>query len=120
MTLPMLSQRRFLPSECDCIFSTWKCRLFAYAGQATIGWMPAARDRRSGMPAGVSIAGELCSLDHPAGHHATDGHEPRQVRKEAAISDADCVVVGHRSGWSRLFFRFVRQVFYHPSRHFRL
>ena len=32
-----------------------------------------------------------------AGHHATDGHEPRQVRKEAAISDADCVAVdpGH-------------------------
>ncbi len=27
-----------------------------------------------------------------AGHHATDGHEPRQVRKEAAISDAGCVV----------------------------
>ncbi len=32
-----------------------------------------------------------------AGHHATDGHEPRQIRKEAAISDADCVAVdpGH-------------------------
>jgi len=32
-----------------------------------------------------------------AGHHATDGHEPRQVRKEAAISGADCVAVdpGH-------------------------
>ena len=27
------------------------------------------------------------------GRHATDGHEPRQVRKEAAISDAVCVVV---------------------------
>ena len=26
------------------------------------------------------------------GHRATDGHEPRQVRKEAAISDAVCVV----------------------------
>ena len=26
------------------------------------------------------------------GHHATDGHEPRQIRKEAAISDAGCVV----------------------------
>ena len=25
------------------------------------------------------------------GHRATDGHEPRQVRKEAAISDAVCV-----------------------------
>ncbi len=31
------------------------------------------------------------SLD--AGRHATGGHEPRQIRKEAAISDADCVVV---------------------------
>jgi hypothetical protein len=30
---------------------------------------------------------------HPAGRHATDGHEPRQVRKEAAISDAGCVVL---------------------------
>ena len=29
---------------------------------------------------------------HPAGHRATDGHEPRQVRKEAAISDSGCVV----------------------------
>jgi hypothetical protein len=29
----------------------------------------------------------------PAGRHATDGHEPRQVRKEAAISDAGCVVL---------------------------
>ena len=37
-------------------------------------------------------------LDHPAGRHATDGHEPRQVRKEAAISDAGCVVVCYRSG----------------------
>lgn len=26
------------------------------------------------------------------GRRATDGHEPRQVRKEAAISDAVCVV----------------------------
>ena len=28
---------------------------------------------------------------HPAGRRATDDHEPRQVRKEAAISDAGCV-----------------------------
>ena len=28
----------------------------------------------------------------PAGLRATDGHEPRQVRKEAAISDTVCVV----------------------------
>ncbi len=27
-----------------------------------------------------------------AGRHATDTHEPRQVRKEAAISDGVCVV----------------------------
>ena len=33
---------------------------------------------------------------HPAGRHATDGHEPRQVRKEAAISDAGCVVLRYR------------------------
>ncbi len=26
------------------------------------------------------------------GHRATNAHEPRQVRKEAAISDAVCVV----------------------------
>jgi len=26
-----------------------------------------------------------------AGHHATDGHEPRQIRKEAAISDVQAV-----------------------------
>ena len=26
------------------------------------------------------------------GRHATDSHEPRQVRKEAAISDGFCVV----------------------------
>jgi hypothetical protein len=32
----------------------------------------------------------------PAGRHATDGHEPRQVRKEAAISDAGCVVLRYR------------------------
>ncbi len=30
----------------------------------------------------------------PAGFCATDGHEPRQVRKEAAINDAVCVVEG--------------------------
>jgi hypothetical protein len=33
------------------------------------------------------------TLNHPTGRYATDGHEPRQVRKEAAISDAGCVVV---------------------------
>ena len=32
-------------------------------------------------------------VDHPTGRRATGGHEPRQVRKEAAISDAVCVVV---------------------------
>jgi len=26
------------------------------------------------------------------GRHATDGREPRQIRKEAAISDTVCVV----------------------------
>jgi hypothetical protein len=31
------------------------------------------------------------------GRHATDGHEPRQVRKEAAISDAVRVVGRSRS-----------------------
>ncbi len=37
------------------------------------------------------------TLDIQAGLRATDGHEPRQVRKEAAISDAVCVVAdpGH-------------------------
>ena len=28
-----------------------------------------------------------------AGHHATDGYEPRQVREEAAVSIAVCVMV---------------------------
>jgi len=36
------------------------------------------------------------------GYHVTDGHEPRQIRKEAAISDAVCVV-----DWSRLYLWFV-------------
>ena len=31
------------------------------------------------------------------GRRATDGHEPRQIRKEAAISDAVCVVDRFRS-----------------------
>jgi len=31
------------------------------------------------------------------GRRATDGHEPRQVREEAAISDAGCVVDRSRS-----------------------
>ncbi len=34
------------------------------------------------------------------GRHATDGYEPRQVRKEAAISNAVCVVDRSRS-WRR-------------------
>ena len=36
----------------------------------------------------------------PTGRRATDGREPRQVRKEAAISDAVCVAVdpGHCVG----------------------
>jgi len=29
----------------------------------------------------------------PVGHHATDEHEPRQVRKEAAVSAPGCVAV---------------------------
>ena len=36
-------------------------------------------------------------VDHPTGRRATDGHEPRQVREEAAISDAVCVVDRSRS-----------------------
>ena len=34
---------------------------------------------------------------HSIGRHATGGHEPRQVRKEAAISDAVRVVGRSRS-----------------------
>ena len=37
---------------------------------------------------------------HPAGRHATDAHEPRQVRKEAAISDVGCVVDRFRTDGS--------------------
>jgi len=37
------------------------------------------------------------SADHPTGRRATGGHEPRQIRKEAAISDAVCVVDRSRS-----------------------
>jgi len=36
------------------------------------------------------------------GRPATDGHEPRQVRKEAAINDAVCVGDRFRSGLWRL------------------
>ena len=43
------------------------------------------------------------------GRHATDGHEPRQVRKEAAISDADCVVGRSRSVWWFMLSREVRK-----------
>ena len=39
-----------------------------------------------------------------AGRRATDGHEPRQVRKEAAISDAVCVVDRYRPLERRLTF----------------
>ena len=31
--------------------------------------------------------------DSRVGHRATGGYEPRQIRKEAAISNAACVVV---------------------------
>jgi len=40
--------------------------------------------------------------DMLTGRRATDGHEPRQVRKEAAIRDAVCVVDRSRS-YSWLF-----------------
>jgi hypothetical protein len=36
-------------------------------------------------------------VDHQTGRRATGGHEPRQVREEAAISDAVCVVDRSRS-----------------------
>ena len=39
------------------------------------------------------------------GHCATDGHEPRQVRKEAAISDAVCVADRSRSYFRLVLFR---------------
>jgi len=41
------------------------------------------------------IGGDLhCRLaSGRTGHHVTDGCEPRQVRKEAAVSTAVCVVV---------------------------
>ena len=44
------------------------------------GWIPAQGSYTWG-PQAILI-----------GRHATDGHEPRQIRKEAAISDAVCVV----------------------------
>jgi len=37
------------------------------------------------------------------GRHATDPHEPRQVRKEAAISDVVCVVDRSRSCYDSAF-----------------
>ncbi len=36
-------------------------------------------------------------VGRPTGRRATGGHEPRQIRKEAAISDAACVVDRSRS-----------------------
>jgi hypothetical protein len=41
-----------------------------------------------------------------AGRHATDPHEPRQVRKEAAISDVVCVVDRSRPCYDSTFLEY--------------
>ncbi len=45
--------------------------------------------------AGLNSLSSSCrkiAQSHQAGRHATDGYEPRQVRKEAAVNNAVCVV----------------------------
>jgi len=43
------------------------------------------------MNSGCAVLKYPC-MDILTGRRATEGHEPRQVRKEAAISDIICVV----------------------------
>ncbi len=42
---------------------------------------------------GCCVALEVLNHGRIAGHHATGGYEPRQVREEAAVSIAACVMV---------------------------
>lgn len=64
--------------------------LWVSDGGARLGASSGAPSLRKTTPH-PGVLGRVAWID-PAGRHATGGHEPRQVRKEAAISGSGCVV----------------------------
>ena len=125
------SSLRWKP-ESIAVATTWKYWIPAFAGMTWkyIFWFFLLKKwcyelyiihgcARRGVSGALFPKSALCGAEFPLkgfyseklqviliGRHATDGREPRQIRKEAAISDAVCVADWSRSiSWLMFFWK---------------
>jgi len=64
--------------------------LVALGGKLAVSCRP--KSAYAGLNPLLRVHGSMSQEVSLVGHHATDGYEPRQIRKEAAVSKPVCVV----------------------------